>query len=148
MTFKKPALEYALFLLKFRMRSKQEIIERLKQKKYDQDEINETVSDLEKNNLINDERFVQSFIRSRLEYARKGPCYIRIDLTKYGISKDLIDQHIKEIKPEDEREVAKHLLNSRTRQWQKLDPLTKKRRAISLLQRRGFSSKVISSLIR
>jgi regulatory protein len=149
MKFKKPALEYALFLLKFRLRSKNEIIGKLREHKYEQDEIDEVISDLESHNLINDERFVKSFIRSRLEISRKGPYYIRMDLFKHGITdKDLIDKYLKEIQPEDELEIAKQLLESRKRQWSNLDPLAKKRRAISLLQRRGFGTKTISSLIK
>lgn len=146
---RKSALEYALFLLKFRLRSKNELKRRLSEKNYSQEEIDETISQLEKAELIDDERFVKSFVRNRLEISRKGPYYIRMDLIKHGISdKDLIDKYLKEIQLEDELEVAKQLLESRKRQWANLDPLVKKRRTIGLLQRRGFSISIVNQVIK
>lgn len=80
----KQALNYSFFLLKYRARSKYEIVSRLKRKKYSVAAIDKTIAFLEENNYINDANFIQAFILQALE---KGWGARRIDynLKKLGI---------------------------------------------------------------
>lgn len=82
------ALNYSYLLLKYRPRSRQEIVERLKRKNYPASIIEKVISSLEENNYINDEEFVRLFVASSLSrgWGRK-----RIDYTlkKLGIDEDI-----------------------------------------------------------
>jgi len=81
------ALNYSFLLLKYRPRSKQEIIERLSRKKYPAGIVKEVIRNLEENNYINDEDFARLFAASSLSrgWGRK-----RIDyaLKKFGVLED------------------------------------------------------------
>jgi len=82
------ALNYSFLLLKYRPRSRQEIIERLKRKKYSACVIEKVIHSLEENNYLNDEEFVRLFVASSLSrgWGRKR---INYALKKLGISEDI-----------------------------------------------------------
>jgi len=147
MRFKRSALEQALLLLNYRFRSRKELIGRLEEKKYDRAEIEAAIAQLEKINLVNDDQFAQSLVRNRLELSRRGPFYIRMELIKLGVEKEVIDHALAAVTAEAELESAQNLIQSRSRQWQDLNPLARKRRALSLLQRRGFSASVVKAIL-
>lgn len=142
------ALPYALRLLKYRMRSKSEVVERMKQKGYPETEIADTVSDLEKNQLIDDELFAKSLTRGRMAISHRGKRAVLWELRQKGVDKELASKTLSEVTPEVELETAKELLEGRQRVWRGLDPATIKRRMIGLLQRRGFSMDIILKLLR
>lgn len=82
------ALNYSFLLLKYRPRSRQEIIGRLKRKKYSAAAINKVIANLEENNYINDEDFVRLFVSSSLSrgWGRKR---IEYTLKKLGIPEEI-----------------------------------------------------------
>ena len=84
----KKALNYSFLLLKYRPRSRQEIIERLSRKKYSSSTIDKVILSLEENRYINDEEFARLYVTSSIN---KGWGRKRIDYTlkKFGISEDL-----------------------------------------------------------
>ena len=87
----KKALNYSFLLLKYRPRSRKEIIYRLKRKKYSSYIIEKVIANLEENNYINDEEFVHIFVSSSLE---KGWGRKRIDfvLRRLGIPQELREE--------------------------------------------------------
>lgn len=91
------ALNYSFLLLKYRARSKGEIISRLKKKGYDSSLIEQIINYLQKNNYINDIEFTRLFTLSCQEKGW-GPKRINFKLKKLGISEDLIEQVLKDKK--------------------------------------------------
>ena len=84
-------------LLKFRLRSENEIRQRLKKKKFDVDIIEMTLSFLKDKGFIDDDYFAKTWIESRI----KKPLGIRrlkAELSIKGINKAIIDTQINEIK--------------------------------------------------
>ncbi len=142
------ALKYALKLLGIRARTKKELREKLVSKHYSEETVDETLTKLEKIELINDEKFAVNYVRDKLSISRRGPRRIYFELIKRGVDREIANQATKVINKEEELATAESLLQSRKRQWAKLEPLVRKRRAISLLARRGFSSSVLSQLLR
>jgi regulatory protein len=94
----KKVLNYSFLLLRYRPRSKQEIIERLNRKKYPAAVIDKVMRSLEENRYINDEEFVRLYVSSSLNrgWGRK-----RIDYTlkKFGISEGLRSSALKNKQP-------------------------------------------------
>lgn len=142
------ALEYALKLLGYRARTEKELRERLTGKKYEPEEIDLVLAKLAKIGFIDDQKFAENYVRDKLSISRRGPRRIYFELIKRGVAKDIADQATKAIDKEEEFETAQILLRSRARQWAKLEPLARKRRAIGLLARRGFSPDLIFQLIK
>lgn len=141
------ALEYALKLLGFRARTKKELRERLVGKKYEPDNIDDVLAKLTKINLVNDQKFAENYVRDKLSISRRGPRRIYFELIRRGVAKDIANHATKAIQKDEEIKTAQDLLQSRQRQWAKLDPLARKRRAVGLLSRRGFSPQTIHRLI-
>jgi len=142
------ALEYALKLLGYRARTEKELQERLAGKKYEPEIIGDVLAKLVKANLVNDQEFASNYARDKLSISRRGPRRIYFELVRRGVAKDIADQATKLVNKDEELEVAQVLLQSRQRQWAKLDPLARKRRAIGLLARRGFSPNILSQLLK
>jgi regulatory protein len=85
------ALSYSFLLLKYRARSKSEIVSRLKKKGYAPAVRKEVLAYLEENNYINDEDFARFFIDCSVEKGW-GPRRIDFNLQKLGISWQLRKQ--------------------------------------------------------
>ena len=142
------ALEYALKLLGYRARTEKELQERLAGKKYEPEIIGDVLAKLVKAKLVHDQEFASNYARDKLSISRRGPRRIYFELVRRGVAKDIADQATKLVNKDEELEVAQVLLQSRQRQWAKLDPLARKRRAIGLLARRGFSPNILSQLLK
>ncbi|MCF7907982.1 MAG: RecX family transcriptional regulator [Candidatus Omnitrophica bacterium] len=82
------ALSYSFLLLKYRARSKTELVRRLKEKKYSGSVVKQTVQYLEKNNYIDDKEFARLFILSAIEKGW-GPRKVDFRLKQLGVSYDL-----------------------------------------------------------
>lgn len=133
---------YACFYLKFRLRSKKEVIDYLRKKTKNWNDptllINSTIQHLEEAGLINDFDFIAWLVRSRTSAKPKGEKAIRIELHKFGVDNELVDQYFSQ-HPIDDQDSALRLL---TKRWQRFSELPEKNRfqkAIQFLLRRGYS---------
>ncbi|QQG49715.1 MAG: regulatory protein RecX [Candidatus Berkelbacteria bacterium] len=140
---KQSALERALRLLNYRSRGKKELEKSLLDRQYEPDDINNALAQLEAIGLVNDERFAQSLAETRILVSRRGRHAIFFELIKKGIDKDLIESVLNSLDEGAELEAAKSLAESRLKRWGDLEPLKRKMRLLSLLQRRGFGAKII-----
>jgi regulatory protein len=141
------ALNYCYLLLKYRNRAEKEIIDKLKQKNYCETTINLVINKLKSLNFINDEKYATEYIKYNLEKG-KGIIYIKNQLIKKGIKKEIIADSIDKLKPtaDSEYESAKLLFNKKIKQYENL-PVNKIYNRISgYLARRGFSLETINKL--
>lgn len=141
------AVAYASFLLRNRLKSRFEVEHKLIEKKYPKDEIQSALLKLEEIGAIDDIRFAKAYANDKLKFSRRGKFRISLELLQKGVSKDFIEQAVSDINDDSELASAKELVEARLRTWQHLDPQTRKRRLIALLQRRGFGSGVIKQLL-
>ena len=142
------AADYAAYLLTRRLQSRHELEEKLARKKYESEDIQDVIKRFTELNLINDERFARSYVSDKVDFARRGRWRIALELKKKGIAKELIDMSINEIDPTDELEAARAVLTGRERLWANLEPQKKYQRSVGLLSRRGFSVKIIQTVLR
>jgi regulatory protein len=87
------ALNYSFLLLKYRQRSKFEIIERLKSKNYTDSVTKKVISFLEEHDFIDDAAFAPLFINSCIQKSW-GPKRIRYALKRLGVSEKLIEKSL------------------------------------------------------
>ena len=99
------------------------------EKGFDSDSINIVISFLKEYNFINDNNYTKMYVKDKM--ASQGKQKIKYSLIRKGISSDIIDNVIEEIRVDDEEEVAfelakkkyKSLLRSekdRYKLWNKL----------------------------
>jgi regulatory protein len=91
------ARNYALRLLKIRLRSKEELVGRLKQKGYAGPLVDEIIQELEDAKLLDDKRFATFFASDQLEFRIKGPRYIRYKLRMLGVEEHVVESALKEV---------------------------------------------------
>tara|TARA_A100001015_G_C15015160_1_gene725141 strand:- start:969 stop:1373 length:405 start_codon:yes stop_codon:yes gene_type:complete len=76
-----------------REHSVKELVRKLKQREFEQTEIEEALERLHTHRLQSDERFAEAYVRMR-ERAGFGPVKIRLGLTERGVSDHLIDAYL------------------------------------------------------
>lgn len=141
------ARNYAFLLLKFRLRSENEIYQRLKKKKFDEHIIRDTISFLKEKGFVDDNIFAKSWVQSRLKKPL-GLARIKQELRLKGIPREIIDREIKEIETQyREEESVFGIAQARFNKLKSLGPDIAKRRVYAYLLRRGFSPGAITEAI-
>lgn len=95
--YKSSIYDVSIKYISVRMRSKKELEEYLKKKKYDQKDIEETIKRLQSQDLLNDEKFVKSYINDKLYLTNYGLTKIKNDLLKLGVEEYIIDAIVNNI---------------------------------------------------
>ena len=145
---RKKAKDAAYRFLSYRQRSKKELIDKLKEKKFSYKAIEDVVQGLEKYNYINDADFAFNWAEGRVRTRRIGPIILRSELLKKGISKDIVDKTLKEIYNKySERSLVIDALNSKAKMQKDMPEEKKKRRLYSFLAQRGFSYEIINEIL-
>ena len=109
--------------------------------------IDAALEKLRRLNYINDGAFAHNWALLRAQHQGYGPGRIDQELRKKGVVDDIIRQVVKELfEQENEEETARKILQKRFNRESLREPKTL-RRALAFLQRRGYSSKVISELL-
>lgn len=141
------AKNYAFLLLKFRLRSEYEIASRLKRKKFEDRVIKETVDFLKEKDFLNDDLFAKAWIEFRLKKPL-GLRRIKEELRIKGVSRDIIDSHIQELRDlYPEEDAILRLARQRLARLKDKDPFKAKRNVFAFLLRRGFSADTISEVL-
>ena len=137
------AKAYAFLLLKFRLRSEEEIRSRMKQKKFPPEVIGGTVDFLKEKKFIDDEAFTRAWMDSRLKRAM-GLRRVKNELKHKGVRASVIDQSVAAVKEGyNEEEVVAELIRHKLRALKGPDIQKVKQRIYAFLIRRGFSPDVI-----
>ena len=144
------ALGHGYFFLKFRPRSKKEMIVYLNKKsiKYQWGVYvaEAAIRRLEKEGLVDDEVFIHWFVEQRSSRKLKGEYALRQELRRFGIEDELVNQYFLE-NPLQEKEYARTVL---MRRWPRLKSLQREKRtqkAYAFLLRRGFDFGVVKKTI-
>lgn len=144
----KKAKDAAYRFLSYRQRSKKEIVDKLKEKKFSDKIIEEVIEGLEGYNYINDTDFAFNWAEGRVRSRHIGPMILRSELLKKGISKDIVDKTIKEIyNKHNERSLAIDALNAKAKILKDIPEEKKKRRLYGFLAQRGFSYEIINEIL-
>ena len=137
------ARAYAFRLIKFRLRSEQEIRERLKRKDFARTAIDATVDFLKKAGLLDDALFARLWAASRL----KKPLSLRsvhYELKQKGIALHLIEETLKSYKEDyREEEVIQALIGTRLKKMKHLSQEKIKARLYGFLLRRGYGQSLV-----
>jgi regulatory protein len=144
----KKAKNYAFLLLKFRPRSEKEIYQRLKNKKFNEEIIKNTVAFLKDKEFIDDNYFAKAWIQSRIKRPL-GLRRLRAELKVKGVDKEIIDSQIEEIKKDyAEEDIVKAIAKAKISKLKGVEPLKAKRRILDYLLRRGFSAEIAFDVVR
>lgn len=110
--------------------------------------IEETLDLLEDKGYLNDARYAEAFVHSKIQYSKLSKRTIQAKLRLKGVDSSIIEKATADIEPEDEEEQAKELAQSRLRPTQKLERQKRFNTIVSYLLRRGYASSVAYSVTR
>jgi len=134
------ARDYAFLLLKFRLRSEDELYQRLRKKKFSEEASRSVVAFLKEKKFLDDAEFARLWISSRIKKPL-GLRRLKFELKLKGVDKGIIEaQARKACRDYNEGEVANTLARTKMNTLKDLEPLKAKRRVFAFLMRRGFSA--------
>jgi len=133
-------LDFALNLLSYRMRSKVELMHRLKRKKFNEDGIYSVMEKLETKGYIDDQKFALAFAREKVRRKLIGPMALRSEFSVHMIDPDILEYTLKKIYDEfPEHTLMDQLLKKRRVLMNKPLDITEKKNAVNTLRNKGFS---------
>ena len=141
---------YAVFLLGKRNYFEKALIDKLKEKEYDEEAITLTIERLHKYHYLDDERLTQAFVNDKKRFSKKGPRYIASVLKTKGVSSEMIQEAITANYQEDEAlENCKSLVSKKLDYYRRktADDYTLKGKLYGFLAQRGYGSDVIKRAI-
>lgn len=127
------AYNFALRYLTARPRSKKEVSDYLVKKDFDEEIIEGTLHNLEKQNYVNDADFAQMWIKNRLLLSPRSTKMLRLELYKKGIDKSIAEEALKNFTEDEYRDSLKDLINKKRRQYPDDEKL------IQYLVRKGYN---------
>ena len=135
----------AMDLLARREHSVKELTRKLKQREFEDDDIHEAIVTLQRDNLQNDRRFLESVVNYRIN-AGFGPLKIRYELRQKGVSDDLVDNYLSGLDVDWESNMAVQ----RIKKFGDSLPVDykEKMKQARFLQNRGFSPESVMRLFR
>ncbi|PZE22869.1 recombinase RecX [Paenibacillus xerothermodurans] len=138
----------AVRLLSIRLRSEHELAFRLKQKGYDAAIVEASLERLRAEQYVNDTLFAEQLTHQRIGSQRKGRQWVKQELLHKGLKPEQINHALDQVDVEVEFRSAFDLASKKYRSEGDADQLKLKRKTIALLQRRGYSSDIISRVMR
>ena len=134
-------------LLKYRMRSENELRLRMRRKKFDERLISETIEFLKEKEFIDDSSFAKAWVSSRKNQGF-GLRRITQELRLKGVPEEIIKSRISESKDDyPEKQIVSELASRKLSKSKGIDPKAAKRRVYAYLLRRGFSPDVVIEVL-
>jgi regulatory protein len=138
------ASEIADRLLAVRLRSRKELVDRLQRRGISADVLAAVIADFERHGLVDDRRFAEAWVQTRLALQPSGRIRLRHELARKGVARDVITQVLgMTFGEQDEGALALAVARGRLRRYRGLPPDVIYRRLGGVLQRRGFSGGVV-----
>lgn len=145
-----PLLNKAYFFLKFRPRSEREVRDYLYKKvaktHWSREAADKVIEKLKEQELIDDEKFIDWFVRMRTTLKPKGQRALVRELKLKGIKQDPIDKYFS-VNTVDEETLAFDLLERRWARYKNLDSRKRFEKAVRYLMSRGFGYDLIKQTI-
>jgi regulatory protein len=123
----------AVDLISRRLRSEREIRDYGWRKKWSRENIEKVVARLYERGYINDEKFAESFVRSRANLRNYSARKMVLELRKKGIAPDIIEKVLNESEEFDEQTALKNLVAKKRGHYDSEQKL------IAYLARQGYS---------
>lgn len=98
--------------------------------------------------LIDDQAYAQMWVQSRHRSRGASGRLIEQELRRKGIDDDIAREAVQALTPEQERDRARALVDSRLASSVRLEPAARTRRLVGMLTRRGYSPSLAFGVVR
>ena len=142
------AKNYVYRILARRMYTTKEIHDKLAERGYIDEIIQDVIATLERYGYLNDRTYAEEWIQSRMRGKPKGKFALRQELGRKGIEKSIIEDALScAFDESDERSMALDLASRKARSYSGDDPAAAKRKLQGFLLRRGFDFGTVRDVI-
>ncbi len=135
--------------LSYRPRSEKEVRDYLIKKKADDLTIEKIIKRLKEQNFLNDLDFAKWWIEQRTKFKPRAERIIKLELTRKGISKELIDNVLQdeEIEKETDLDKAKKIAKKKILRYKNDEPKKQYEKLARFLASRGFDWDIIKEVV-
>ena len=142
------AKNYVYRILARRMYTNKEIRDKLSERGYTAEIIQDVIAAMERYGYLNDKTFAEEWIRSRMQTKPKGKIALRQELARKGIERSIIEDALSRIFGDSkELDTALDLARRRVKSYSKDEPETARRKLWSFLLRRGFDFETVKDVV-
>jgi regulatory protein len=138
-------LNAAYQFLAYRPRSEAEIRQRLQRRGFEIEDIERSISELKRQDLVNDATFAEFWRDNRTSFRPRGQRMVRQELRQKGVETAVINETVEDM---DDRENAYKAAMAKARGLPLTDYTVFRQRLGSYLQRRGFNYGVINNIVK
>lgn len=131
----------------YRERCHKEVIEKLRKLEADQEMSDEVISELIQENYLNEERYVQSYVRGKYRQNKWGRSKIIRELKFRNISTFLINKGLEEIIETEYLENLKQLILSKNNNLKAKNKFDRRQKLFQYVYRKGYESELISDIL-
>lgn len=130
-----------------RIRSTKEIIDYLKRKNVEKEDIEKIIEKLTKNNFLNDDYFCECFIKDKLRFTTMGEYRILTELKKQDIDPQIIEKHSHLMNKDIMQEKIKKIIEKQIHANHKLDNQKLRNKIYNHLLGLGYQSQNIVEIL-
>ena len=143
------AYDRAVKLLARRTHFRRELADKLAQRGYPRDEIDEALDRLAARRYLDDAEAARQFVGGRLGRGGYGRARLHAELAARGVERSVADAVLDELLPDDDLEAARAEARRHAgRSGFGKDPAKVAQQVARRLERRGFSSRAIATVLR
>jgi regulatory protein len=139
------AFQRAVKFIGYRMRAEAEVWDKLKDNDYPEEVIRAVVRRLQRDGLVDDERFAQIWVENRAEFHPRSHRALAYELRQKGIPEEVITETLAETI--EDKELAYKAGLKQSRKLKNLEWPDFRRRLGGFLARRGFSYDVVAPVV-
>ncbi|ASF38554.1 MULTISPECIES: recombination regulator RecX [Halobacillus] len=137
----------AINYLSYRMRSEKEIRDYLDEKEVDEEHIDEIVSRLYKEKLLDDQEFANSLVRTRVLTSSKGPLLVKKELIEKGVQASQADAALEHYPFDDQYSKAMKFAEKKLKSDKKKSARQQIQNVQQTLMQKGFSGDVVKEVL-
>ncbi|WP_066185826.1 recombination regulator RecX [Gracilibacillus timonensis] len=138
---------FSIRYLSYRMRSEKEIADYLRKKEIDPDYIEEVITRLKKEQLLDDLAFSEALVTTRIQTSSKGPLMIKKELAEKGVAPTIIEQAITAYTFEEQTAKVEKWVNKQLKPSSKKSHQQQINSTTQSLLQKGFTQEVISVVL-
>jgi regulatory protein len=142
------AREYLLRSLGASARTRHQLSEGLARRGFDPDLAERLLDRFTEVGLIDDAELARTLVRTRVAERHLSRRALAVELRRKGIADDDARAALEAIDDDLQEETARAFVASRIRRASSLDPVTRSRRLVGALARKGYSAEVATRVVR
>lgn len=141
------ALSKALNYLAHQLRAESEVITKLKEFELDDSVIDEVIQKLREQNLIDDQNYADSYVRTIMLTSDKGPSVIRQNLRQKKIGENLIDKALQQYPEDALQENGTKLAEKQLKHYHHFPIKVRMQKVRQSMMTKGFTSDLITKIL-